>query len=65
MFLVISVYLNIKEHPPEVWHFAPGTPCISIAGDFLDAVQIFVSIIFLTKWTYFNFLIRVLVSWKF
>jgi len=34
---------------------------ISIAGDFLDVVEIFVSIIFLTKWIYFNFLTRVLV----
>jgi hypothetical protein len=20
-----------KEHPPEVWHIPPGTPCISVA----------------------------------
>lgn len=34
---------------------------ISIAGEFLDAVQIFVSSIFLTIWIYFNFLTKVLV----
>lgn len=33
---------------------------VIIAGEFLDAVQIFVSIIFLTIWIYFNFLTRVL-----
>lgn len=34
---------------------------ISIAGEFFNAVQIFVSIIFLTMWIYFYFLTRVLV----
>jgi hypothetical protein len=30
VFWVILVYFNIKhkEHPPEVWHIPPGTPCI-------------------------------------
>ena len=30
VFWVISVYFNIKEHPPEVWHIPPGTSCIYI-----------------------------------
>lgn len=34
---------------------------ISIADEFVDAVQIFVSSIFLTIWIYFNFLTGVLV----
>ena len=24
----ISIFKH-KEHPPEVWHIPPGTPCIS------------------------------------
>jgi hypothetical protein len=34
---------------------------VSTAGEFLDAVQIFTSSIFLTIWIYFNFLTKVLV----
>ena len=26
MFLVRSVYCNLREHSSEVWHIPPGTP---------------------------------------
>jgi len=27
--------LKHKEHPPEVWHISPGTPCISALIDII------------------------------
>jgi len=32
--------LEYKEHPPEVWHIPPGTPCILIIGILDDVISL-------------------------